>query len=39
LHYNKYFPGGAIAMARSLYDDLVEYEDGKQERAMLISFY
>lgn len=29
LHYNKYFPGGAIAMARSLYDDLVEYEDGK----------
>lgn len=28
LHYNKYFPGGAIAMARNIYDDVVEYEDG-----------
>ncbi len=28
LNYNKYFPGGAIAMARNLYDGLVEYEDG-----------
>lgn len=28
LHFNKYFPGGAIAMARNLYDELVEYEDG-----------
>lgn len=28
LHYNKYFPGGAIAMARNLYDGVVEYEDG-----------
>lgn len=28
LHYNPYFPGGAIAMARNLYDGLVEYEDG-----------
>lgn len=28
LHYNPYFPGGWIAMARSLYDGLVEYEDG-----------
>eukprot|EP00127_Corallochytrium_limacisporum_P000837 Clim_evm13s26 gene=Clim_evmTU13s26 len=28
LHYNPYFPGGAIAMARVLYDNLVEYEDG-----------
>ncbi|OMJ24193.1 Cytochrome c1-2, heme protein, mitochondrial [Smittium culicis] len=28
LHFNPYFPGGAIAMARSLYDGLVEYEDG-----------
>lgn len=28
LNYNPYFPGGAIAMARVLYDDLVEYEDG-----------
>jgi len=28
LHYNKYFPGGAIAMARNVYEDVVEYEDG-----------
>ena len=28
LQYNKYFPGGAIAMAQSLYDDVVEYDDG-----------
>jgi ubiquinol-cytochrome c reductase cytochrome c1 subunit len=28
LHYNKYFPGGAIAMARNLYDGIVEYDDG-----------
>ncbi|AAS52128.2 ADR208Wp [Eremothecium gossypii ATCC 10895] len=26
--YNPYFPGGAIAMGRVLFDDLVEYEDG-----------
>ncbi len=29
LHYNPYFPGGAISMARALYDGVVEYEDGK----------
>lgn len=28
LSYNPYFEGGAIAMARRLYDGLVEYEDG-----------
>lgn len=28
LYYNPYFPGGQIAMARALYDDAVEYEDG-----------
>jgi ubiquinol-cytochrome c reductase cytochrome c1 subunit len=28
LQYNKYFPGGAIAMARNIYDDVVEYADG-----------
>jgi len=28
LNYNPYFPGGAIAMARLLYDGVVEYEDG-----------
>ena len=27
MNYNPYFPGGAIAMARLLYDGLVEYED------------
>lgn len=27
-NYNPYFPGGAIAMGRVLFDDLVEYEDG-----------
>ncbi|GAA5841842.1 hypothetical protein JCM9279_003126 [Rhodotorula babjevae] len=28
LNYNPYFPGGAIGMARVLYDGLVEYDDG-----------
>ncbi|PVU99565.1 hypothetical protein BB559_000608 [Furculomyces boomerangus] len=28
LHFNPYFPGGAISMAQSLYDGIVEYEDG-----------
>eukprot|EP00742_Colponemidia_sp_Colp-10_P000390 GILJ01000427.1.p1 GENE.GILJ01000427.1~~GILJ01000427.1.p1 ORF type:complete len:332 (+),score=43.85 GILJ01000427.1:85-996(+) len=28
LHYNPYFPGGAIAMARQLNDGQVEYDDG-----------
>lgn len=28
LNFNPYFPGGGIAMARVLYDGLVEYEDG-----------
>lgn len=28
LNYNPYFPGGAIAMARQLNDDQLEYEDG-----------
>ncbi|ANB11470.1 ubiquinol--cytochrome-c reductase catalytic subunit CYT1 [Sugiyamaella lignohabitans] len=28
LNYNPYFPGGGIAMARVLFDGLVEYEDG-----------
>lgn len=27
LHYNPYFPGGAIAMAQSIYDEVVDYED------------
>lgn len=28
LHYNPYFPGGAIAMAKQLTDGQVDYEDG-----------
>eukprot|EP00835_Amoeboradix_gromovi_P006109 NODE_662_length_5423_cov_0.101991.p4 type:complete len:202 gc:universal NODE_662_length_5423_cov_0.101991:3172-2567(-) len=28
LHYNPYFPGGAIAMAQNIYDEVVEYDDG-----------
>ncbi|GLB41705.1 putative cytochrome C1 family protein [Lyophyllum shimeji] len=28
LNYNPYFPGGAIAMARLLFDGIVEYDDG-----------
>eukprot|EP00126_Sphaerothecum_destruens_P011241 Sdes_comp20882_c0_seq1m17893 len=28
LNYNPYFPGGAIGMARVLYDGMLEYEDG-----------
>lgn len=28
LHYNPYFPGGAIAMSKQLTDGQVEYEDG-----------
>ena len=28
MSYNPYFPGGAISMARVLFDGVVEYEDG-----------
>jgi ubiquinol-cytochrome c reductase cytochrome c1 subunit len=28
LHYNPYFSGGWIAMAKALYDDVIEYSDG-----------
>lgn len=35
LNYNPYFPGGAIGMARVLFDGLVEYEDGKGMRVFL----
>ena len=28
LHYNPYFPGGAIGMAKQLHDGAVEYFDG-----------
>lgn len=29
VHYNPYFPGQAIGMAAPLYDEIVEFEDGK----------
>lgn len=28
LHYNCYFPGGWIGMAKALYNEIIEYEDG-----------
>ena len=28
-YYNPYFPGGKISMAQALYDEIIEYEDGK----------
>jgi ubiquinol-cytochrome c reductase cytochrome c1 subunit len=37
LSYNKYFPGGAIAMARNIYDDVVEYADGTPASAPQIA--
>jgi len=27
-HYNPYFPGAAISMARALYNEAIEYDDG-----------
>ncbi len=32
LHYNPYFPGGAIAMPKMLVDGGVEYDDGASHR-------
>lgn len=37
LYYNPYFPGGAISMARSIYDEVVEYEDGTANNASQIA--
>lgn len=34
LHYNPYFPGGAIAMGKQLTDGQVEYEDGTPSTEM-----
>ncbi|PVU87580.1 hypothetical protein BB561_006276 [Smittium simulii] len=33
MHFNPYFPGGSIAMAQSLYDGIVDYEDGTPSTA------
>lgn len=37
LNYNPYFPGGAIGMARNIYDEVVEYEDGTPATATQIA--
>ncbi|KAJ3124009.1 cytochrome c1 [Nowakowskiella sp. JEL0407] len=37
LHFNPYFPGGAIAMARNIYDEVVDYEDGTVPTASQIA--
>lgn len=37
LCYNRYFPGGAIAMVRNIFDDVVEYEDGTPATASQIA--
>ena len=29
LHYNPYFPGGSIAMAQALFNEMLEYDDGE----------
>ena len=31
LYFNPYFPGQSIAMAPALYNEIIEYEDGKQK--------
>lgn len=33
LHYNPYFAGGAIGMAKQLFDGMVDYEDGTPNNA------
>eukprot|EP00003_Mantamonas_plastica_P011509 TRINITY_DN2123_c0_g1_i1.p1 TRINITY_DN2123_c0_g1~~TRINITY_DN2123_c0_g1_i1.p1 ORF type:complete len:286 (-),score=79.85 TRINITY_DN2123_c0_g1_i1:29-829(-) len=37
LHYNPYFPGGAIAMPQQIMDDCVEFEDGTPASASQIA--
>ena len=37
LHFNRYFPGGAISMARAVYDEVVDYEDGTDNNASQIA--
>lgn len=38
LHYNPYFPGGAIAMPKMLNDEAVEYEDGTSATEAQVGF-
>jgi ubiquinol-cytochrome c reductase cytochrome c1 subunit len=35
MHYNPYFPGGLISMAKSLFNEVIEYEDGKDNVACI----
>lgn len=37
LNYNPYFPGGAIAMGRTIFDESVDYEDGTPTNASQIA--
>jgi len=39
LHYNPYFPGGAIAMPKMLIDGAVEYEDGTPATEAQVGFF
>jgi ubiquinol-cytochrome c reductase cytochrome c1 subunit len=32
LHYNRYFPGGSISMARALYDGVVDYDEQEVDK-------
>lgn len=38
LHYNPYFPGQSIAMAPPIYNEILEYEDGKRSGDAETSF-
>ena len=34
LYFNPYFPGQSIAMAPALYNEIIEYEDGKTVKSL-----
>ena len=36
LHYNAYFPGSWIGMAKALYSEIIEYDDGKQRGSIIV---
>jgi len=39
MNYNPFFPGGAISMARVLFDGLVEYDDGQFMSEDILPFH
>jgi hypothetical protein len=39
MNYNPFFPGGAISMARVLFDGLVEYDDGQFMQEDILPFH